>query len=81
MGPLPVPVPGGSIEDLRPFLNLTDQDSWVLFVGALLAAFSPVGPYFILILEGEQGSSKSSTARIFRRLVDPARSPLRAGTA
>ena len=36
MGALPVPVHGGSIEDLRPFLNLTDEDSWILVVGALL---------------------------------------------
>jgi hypothetical protein len=78
MRPLPVPVRGGTIEDLRPFLNITDQDSWVLFVGALLAAFSPTGPHFILVLQGEQASAKSTTARVFRRLVDPARSPLRA---
>ena len=26
MRPLPVPVRGGTIEDLRPFLNITDQD-------------------------------------------------------
>ena len=38
MGPLPVPVPGGTIEELRPFLNLDNEDAWILVVGALVAA-------------------------------------------
>lgn len=78
MSALPVPVRGGSIELLRPFVNVADEDAWTLLVGALVAALSPIGPYFVLILEGEQDSAKSTTARIFRLLVDPNTSPLRA---
>jgi hypothetical protein len=78
MTALPVPARGGSIELLRPFVNVADDDSWTLLVGAIVAALSPVAPYFVLILEGEQASAKSSTARVIRLLVDPNSSPLRA---
>lgn len=78
MAALPTPVHGGSIDLLRGFANVADENDWRLFVGTLLAAFWADGPFFILILHGEQGSAKSTTARIFRMLVDPSRSPLRA---
>src|SRR5262249_35137302 len=44
----------------------------------LVAAFRPSGPYPILILQGEQGSGKSVTSRMLRRLLDPAQAELRA---
>jgi len=77
MLPLPRPVKGGNIEDLRLFLNLPDDDAWRLVVAWLLAAFRPIGPYPILLLQGEQGSAKSTTARVLRALVDPSTAPLR----
>jgi hypothetical protein len=77
MAGLPIPVRGGSIELLRPFLNLADDDAWHLFVGYLLAAFRPTPPYLVLVLYGEQGSAKSTTTRIIRALLDPGQSPLR----
>jgi hypothetical protein len=78
MEALPVPARGGSLELLRPFVNVADDDGWHLFVGYLVAAFRPSGPYLVLILHGEQGSAKSTTTRIIRQLVDPSRSPVRA---
>jgi hypothetical protein len=78
MTALPVPARGGSIELLRPFVNVADDDSWTLLVGAIVAALSPVGPYFVLILQGEAASAKSTTARVVRLLVDANSSPLRA---
>ena len=76
MLPLPVPVSGGSINELRPFVNVTDED-WPLLLGWLLAAMRPRGPYPVLCLHGEQGSAKSTTARALRALVDPSGAPLR----
>jgi hypothetical protein len=67
---LPVPVRGGSIDELREFVNVTDDD-WPLLVGWLVHTFRPTGPYVILILHGEQGTAKSTTARVLRALVDP----------
>jgi hypothetical protein len=37
---LPLPQRGGTIDDLRPFINVRDDDSWKLLVGWLVAAHS-----------------------------------------
>jgi hypothetical protein len=78
MAPLPPPVPGASLDLLRPYLNLPDDAAWRLYVGALVAAFRSGGPYFVLVITGEQGSAKTSSSRIFRLLVDPSTAPVRA---
>ena len=81
MLPLPQPEPGGSIEMLRPFLNVRKTDDrdprFVLAVAWLLAALHPRGPYPIFGLVGEQGTAKSFFARVMRKLVDPNSAPLR----
>ena len=78
MAPLPTPVAGGSLAALRPYVNAIDEQSWQLLAGSLVATLRPAGPYFVLILLGEQGSAKTTTARVIRSLIDPNRSPLRA---
>jgi hypothetical protein len=77
MAELPVPVTGGTLQDLRPFINSDDNATWILIISWLIGSFNPVGPYPILILQGEQGSSKSTTARVIRSLIDPAQPALR----
>jgi hypothetical protein len=77
MRPLPVPEKGGSIDDLRQFLNLRDDNDFVLIVAWLLAAFRPQGPYAVLAVSGGQGSAKSSLSKLVRSLVDPNVSPVR----
>ncbi len=71
LAPLPAPVPGGSVEELRSFVNVRDDDQFRLVAGWLLAAFRTKGPYIVLLLGGEQDSAKSTTARVLRLLVDP----------
>jgi hypothetical protein len=78
MLPLPHPVAGTGIEGLRPFVNVADDDAWMLLVAWLLRTLSPKGPYPVLVLHGEQGSAKSTTARLLRALIDPNIAPLRA---
>ena len=78
MRPLPEPVRGGAIEDLRPFLNVSGDDDFTLVVGWLLAALRDCGPYPVLAIAGEQGSAKSTFAAVLRALVDPNSAPLRA---
>ena len=68
--PLPVPSRDGSIELLRPFVNLTDSD-FLLLIGWMAAALRPAGPYPILVIHGEQGSAKSTLAKVIRQLIDP----------
>jgi len=74
---LPAPEHGGSIEQLRPFLNLPDEESWILVKTCLLSMFWPEGPYPVLAFTGEQGTAKSTNARVLRSLIDPSTAPLR----
>ena len=76
MREIPPPLSDGSLEVLRSFLNLSDED-FVLAVAWILAALGLDGPYPVLVLTGEQGSAKSTCARILRSLVDPHDAPLR----
>jgi hypothetical protein len=67
---LPIPVPGGNIQELRPFLNVRDDD-FVLNVGWLLGALRPTGPYPLLCITGIAGMAKTSACRVLQRLIDP----------
>lgn len=71
MKALPIPEPGGSLTDLKRFINFASDDDFVLIVAWLIGALHPRGPYPILGLNGEHGSAKSSASRYLRMLVDP----------
>jgi len=75
--PLPVPVRGGRLDELRPLLNLKEEESWQLFVAWLVAALRPGRPFPILAVNGEQGSAKSTLCKMARALIDPNSAPLR----
>lgn len=77
MKSLPRPTKGGHVEDLRKIINLESDRDWCLLVGWLLQAFNPAGPYPSLILQGEQGSAKSTVERVLRSIVDPSTTPLK----
>jgi hypothetical protein len=68
---LPDPERGGSIEDLRPFMNVQNERQWKLVVAFLLGALRPFGPYPVLEINGDQGSAKSTMAKVIRTMVDP----------
>ena len=78
MRPLPVPVPGGSVETLRSFLNVRSDADFVLVIAWALACLRDRGPYPVIVLSGEQGSAKSTFSAILRALLDPNTAPLRA---
>ena len=67
---LPIPVRGGSMDELRPFFGSTEE-GWMLLKGAILAAAHGEGPNFVVSVHGEQGSAKSWTCRFPKRLLDP----------
>ena len=73
---LPYPTPGGSLDLLRDYVNVGDDEAWHLVLGWLVYALQPRGPYPVLVLQGEQGSCKSTTARVLVSLVDPNVAPL-----
>lgn len=74
--PLPKPTKGGNLLELRKFLNL-DDEPFILAISWLLGTFHPSGPYPILVLTGEQGTTKSTAAQLLKGLVDPHQLALR----
>lgn len=77
MQPFPYPIKGGKVDELKRFVNVKDERGWRLLVAWLVQALRPSGPYLIMILQGEQGSAKSTLARILRALTDPSTTPAR----
>ena len=73
--PLPLPRTDGAIDLLKPYVNL-DERGFQLFVAWLTAAICPVGPYPLLVIQGEQGLAKSTLARVAKLLIDPHSAPL-----
>jgi hypothetical protein len=75
MLPLPYPVSGGSLDELRRFVN-TDDRSWPLAVSVLVGSMGP-GPKPILLARSSQGSCKTFSLRALRRVNDPNEADLR----
>jgi hypothetical protein len=73
--PLQEPSHDGWIELLRSYVNVSEPE-FRLLIGWMAAALLPEGPYPILAIHGEQGSAKSTLARVIRGLIDPQASPL-----
>jgi hypothetical protein len=68
--PLPAPECGGSLEQLRRFLNV-DHQGWTLIKAFVVAALRPGLPCPILVAKGEQGAGKTTACRIISSLIDP----------
>lgn len=62
---------GGNLVELLGRHVRAKGDDIYLIAAWLVGAFKPGGPYPILIINGEQGSAKSTTTRLLRRIVDP----------
>jgi hypothetical protein len=73
---LPVPTRGGSLDGLRELLTI-DDDGWRLVVGWVVGTLRPGRPFPVLALHGEQGTAKTTLAKMLRRLVDPNEADLR----
>jgi len=73
---LPEPVKGGELSGLKSFLNIHNEQL-PLALGFIFCAVAGISPYPILILQGEQGTGKSTTSRVIRSFIDPSTVPLR----
>jgi Domain of unknown function (DUF3854) len=73
--PLPYPVDGGSLTELRELLNV-DESAWTLIITFLLFCFCPNKTYPVLVLSAHRGSGKSVAAEMLKGLIDPGRAPL-----
>ncbi len=72
------PEAGEGVNELRRFVNVRSDADFMLLAAWLVGALSPSGPYPILAVNGEQGSSKSTLTKVLRRLIDPNMAPIRA---
>ncbi len=75
---LPEPRRGGCINELRQYVNIGSDADFCLFVAWQLVAFQTSGGLPILVINGPQGSAKTSTQRNGRQLLDPNATPTRA---
>lgn len=74
--PLPVPVRGGSLQEWRDLINVRDDNVWLLLLTSVLSMYRTGLPFIILVIQGQQGSAKSTLCRQIRSLVDPNGTPL-----
>jgi hypothetical protein len=68
--PQVAPIDGGSIDELRPLVNLTDE-SWTILPGYLPSVFLPKGELPALEVSGPENSGKSWITSLVLDLTDP----------
>jgi hypothetical protein len=74
--PLPRPMPGGELAELWRLLNVAETDQPLLLAWLVLALMADV-PHPVLAFFGEQGTGKSTAAKIVSSLLDPSPAQLR----
>lgn len=64
------PADGGCIRDFQTLLGVSDEN-FILILAFIINTFNPDGPYWFLLVEGEQGSGKSFLCHLLKLLIDP----------
>lgn len=70
-----LPVSSGNISILRKYINVKDDEQWYLIASTILNyCYHP--PHPLLSITGQQGSSKSTIAKVISEIVDPSKVPI-----
>lgn len=62
----------GDIQLLRKHLRIRKESNWILCFVYIVTCLIPNIPHPVLVIAGEKGSSKSTTLRMLRCIIDPA---------
>ncbi len=68
---LPMPDKNGDVHLFREILGLPEE-VWMGLLAFMVSCTHPKGPYFHLMIEGEQGSGKTFASSCVKRVIDPA---------
>lgn len=71
LAPYTHPAVGGTINLLRSYINVRSDDDFMLIVGFILASLRDSREYPVLVINGAQGSAKTTTTNFISSLVDP----------
>ncbi|KZL28515.1 hypothetical protein PsAD37_00739 [Pseudovibrio sp. Ad37] len=71
MSPLPVPEKGYGIEEMHHIINAEEEDCKLILGWMVASLWGRSRSYPVLALGGEQGSGKSTMARLLRSITDP----------
>ncbi len=67
------PIERDEMKELRKLFNLEKEEDFYVILGFLLNVLSPLEGYIGLALIGEQGTAKTTAARIIKHIIDPDR--------
>lgn len=66
------PERGGSIELLKKYINLKNEEEWTLLDAIVATFFIPEIPHPVPIFYGDKGAAKTTAQQIIRAVIDPA---------
>ena len=67
------PIESDMMKEFRKLFNLEKEEDFYVILSFLLNVLSPFESYIGLALIGEQGTAKTTTARIIKHIIDPDR--------
>jgi hypothetical protein len=73
--PLPVPVHGGDVVELRQVLNVSDE-TWPMLLAWAVAALWPNIAHPVAYITGAQGTGKTTAGSMLVGLLDPSAAPM-----
>ena len=68
---LPEQTDSRNLDILREFVNIVDDDDWLVFLVFVVSTMVPDSPSVLLVMNGDMGAGKSESLRMIVKLTDP----------